>query len=208
MCAMSRVLPPGQRCQVCVRPCRDRAESRLGIVASVAATSDSQGRPRSGLAISLGAPDVAARGTWTDGGSSGVGSPPGALPEVPQTKRLSADPTTTLSCRAETGRAPLALTPSGGASAPPSVGDVDNPDDDPDQDNYVSSAAIATENGAGRADTKPHRPEGENDRRPGRSGRRAQLAVPDAWRELVVSDRKSTRLNSSHLGISYAVLCL
>src|SRR5258705_6666212 len=29
-----------------------------------------------------------------------------------------------------------------------------------------------------------------------------------AWIAGVVSDRKSTRLNSSHLGISYAVFCL
>src|SRR5947199_7321287 len=31
---------------------------------------------------------------------------------------------------------------------------------------------------------------------------------PDAVRELLQRDRKSTRLNSSHLGISYAVFCL
>src|SRR5205814_4799200 len=36
-----------------------------------------------------------------------------------------------------------------------------------------------------------------------RSGRRLQLRL-----ELGIRDRKSTRLNSSHLGISYAVFCL
>src|SRR5437899_7141836 len=32
--------------------------------------------------------------------------------------------------------------------------------------------------------------------------------VPNRGRETPVRDRKSTRLNSSHLGISYAVFCL
>src|SRR5262245_15595007 len=31
---------------------------------------------------------------------------------------------------------------------------------------------------------------------------------PERWKTLVLGDRKSTRLNSSHLGISYAVFCL
>src|SRR5258705_6356652 len=31
---------------------------------------------------------------------------------------------------------------------------------------------------------------------------------PDEIREFKMTDRKSTRLNSSHLGISYAVFCL
>src|SRR5262245_66364807 len=50
----------------------------------------------------------------------------------------------------------------------------------------------------------------------GQGDRRAPVAVPLADREppdLVIAvvvgpDRKSTRLNSSHLGISYAVFCL
>src|SRR5688500_19962787 len=37
---------------------------------------------------------------------------------------------------------------------------------------------------------------------------RAQVAVRAEVRELVQLDRKSTRLNSSHLVISYAVFCL
>src|ERR1039458_1548694 len=32
--------------------------------------------------------------------------------------------------------------------------------------------------------------------------------APSGWRTTLMSDRKSTRLNSSHLGISYAVFCL
>src|SRR5262245_62973615 len=31
---------------------------------------------------------------------------------------------------------------------------------------------------------------------------------PDQWNAVINTDRKSTRLNSSHLGISYAVFCL
>src|SRR5436853_1232559 len=37
---------------------------------------------------------------------------------------------------------------------------------------------------------------------------RATAALWPARRRLVIADRKSTRLNSSHLGISYAVFCL
>src|SRR5207253_9286574 len=33
-------------------------------------------------------------------------------------------------------------------------------------------------------------------------------AAPDAWDRLLDLDRKSTRLNSSHVAISYAVFCL
>src|SRR5437899_8416777 len=45
----------------------------------------------------------------------------------------------------------------------------------------------------------------ENDR-----GERNDVAAkhPQVVRELKAEDRKSTRLNSSHLGISYAVFCL
>src|ERR1039458_5651272 len=32
--------------------------------------------------------------------------------------------------------------------------------------------------------------------------------APRYWADFIVLDRKSTRLNSSHLGISYAVFCL
>src|SRR5205814_9232961 len=38
--------------------------------------------------------------------------------------------------------------------------------------------------------------------------RRADLILLTFQRRLKVRDRKSTRLNSSHLGISYAVFCL
>src|SRR5258705_2207148 len=38
--------------------------------------------------------------------------------------------------------------------------------------------------------------------------RRMQADLVGAQRRVVVADRKSTRLNSSHLGISYAVFCL
>src|SRR5262245_64746030 len=43
-----------------------------------------------------------------------------------------------------------------------------------------------------------------------RCSRCATFKVPSPPRRLVIhfSDRKSTRLNSSHLGISYAVFCL
>src|SRR5205814_10534285 len=43
------------------------------------------------------------------------------------------------------------------------------------------------------------------DRLPHRRGGGAHAQVPGAERH---ADRKSTRLNSSHLGISYAVFCL
>src|ERR1035438_2581198 len=39
----------------------------------------------------------------------------------------------------------------------------------------------------------------------------AEISTPGWWTQgstAIVSDRKSTRLNSSHLGISYAVFCL
>src|SRR3712207_7182959 len=36
----------------------------------------------------------------------------------------------------------------------------------------------------------------------------AQPLEPPAWRAAWVEDRKSTRLNSSHANISYAVFCL
>src|SRR5205814_6089436 len=42
---------------------------------------------------------------------------------------------------------------------------------------------------------------------PGASSAAASLRSPDA-RVISIRDRKSTRLNSSHLGISYAVFCL
>src|SRR5437899_4341325 len=35
-----------------------------------------------------------------------------------------------------------------------------------------------------------------------------RVEAVESRRHLVVADRKSTRLNSSHLGISYAVFCL
>src|SRR3989442_5123503 len=36
----------------------------------------------------------------------------------------------------------------------------------------------------------------------------AQHGLPDEYRRLALGDRKSTRLNSSHVRISYAVFCL
>src|ERR1035438_7029325 len=35
-----------------------------------------------------------------------------------------------------------------------------------------------------------------------------EVNLPEAWNGRLYMDRKSTRLNSSHLGISYAVFCL
>src|SRR5262245_63923653 len=49
----------------------------------------------------------------------------------------------------------------------------------------------------------PLRPGAREDAGP--AGRRA---AGDRWTEAEAPDRKSTRLNSSHLGISYAVFCL
>src|SRR5690606_30648270 len=40
------------------------------------------------------------------------------------------------------------------------------------------------------------------------SVRRGKAARPSFWRRLAMRDRKSTRLNSSHVKISYAVFCL
>src|SRR5947199_6577678 len=61
----------------------------------------------------------------------------------------------------------------------------------------------------------PHRPaagigDGPGERRRGRPrpARPARLAADGRARLHKVQDRKSTRLNSSHLGISYAVFCL
>src|SRR5437899_8472616 len=45
-------------------------------------------------------------------------------------------------------------------------------------------------------------------RRAVKSAERRTRRVQGAARNIVVRDRKSTRLNSSHLGISYAVFCL
>src|SRR5215467_15053416 len=46
-------------------------------------------------------------------------------------------------------------------------------------------------------------------RRPAPWAARAQpLSSCRRWRDLAAADRKSTRLNSSHLVISYAVFCL
>src|SRR6266498_6156102 len=39
-------------------------------------------------------------------------------------------------------------------------------------------------------------------------GRRQDLRLPASVRDQVLQDRKSTRLNSSHVRISYAVFCL
>src|SRR5262245_65377596 len=40
------------------------------------------------------------------------------------------------------------------------------------------------------------------------SQRKLEKLPADAWLMQALEDRKSTRLNSSHLGISYAVFCL
>src|SRR5262245_64002781 len=47
--------------------------------------------------------------------------------------------------------------------------------------------------------------EGWHPCRRGRGRRRPAASISSRWR---CSDRKSTRLNSSHLGISYAVFCV
>src|SRR2546430_11394939 len=63
--------------------------------------------------------------------------------------------------------------------------------------------------GAGRAE-RADRTEGEGEGEGGGSGRRRRrrhLGVGDAAAR-IVGDRKSTRLNSSHSQISYAVFCL
>src|SRR5437773_4355817 len=54
------------------------------------------------------------------------------------------------------------------------------------------------------------RPAGEGRvRHPGRDlGEHRAGPAADAPRDLVLEDRKSTRLNSSHITISYAVFCL
>jgi hypothetical protein len=51
-------------------------------------------------------------------------------------------------------------------SAPPRVGDVDDPDDDPDQDHDIARARVPGEHRPGRADPDAHRPQGQHDRRP------------------------------------------
>src|SRR5437899_7974018 len=53
----------------------------------------------------------------------------------------------------------------------------------------------------------PTRRSSDLDWTPAAAGRRPGLPVPAA-EVLAVGDRKSTRLNSSHLGTSYAVFCL
>src|SRR5471030_121358 len=67
-------------------------------------------------------------------------------------------------------------------SAPPGVGDVDDPDDYPDQGNQHVRAATAlvaeAKDGPGCRNAEPHRPESEDDHRPGRAGRGTQLAAP------------------------------
>src|SRR3712207_7343179 len=66
--------------------------------------------------------------------------------------------------------------------------------------------------GGGRGDARPHRP---RRRAVARGGRRRQAARPRCGGGDRVrgggggtADRKSTRLNSSHANISYAVFCL
>src|SRR5262245_63641935 len=49
--------------------------------------------------------------------------------------------------------------------------------------------------------------EEQRERRRASGGRRAEACGGEAGRALGDRDRKSTRLNSSHLGISYAVFC-
>src|SRR3712207_8065446 len=49
---------------------------------------------------------------------------------------------------------------------------------------------------------------GPTDRRPKRSTPRCPTLSHQIWAKADVKDRKSTRLNSSHANISYAVFCL
>lgn len=60
----------------------------------------------------------------------------------------------------------------GAASAPPGVGDVDDGDDDPDQGDYPGASVVLRKHGRGRAETDPHRPEGQEDPRDARTGGR------------------------------------
>src|SRR3712207_8508708 len=71
--------------------------------------------------------------------------------------------------------------------------------------------------GGGRGGRLPHSPGGPDQRRAPRRGRdlrrpsrrgRGQAATGDPGRRPRDRDRKSTRLNSSHANISYAVFCL
>src|SRR2546426_6330220 len=66
------------------------------------------------------------------------------------------------------------------------------------------AAAVARSQGCG-ARTLPSTPPATS-RRPPRMGRRQPLPPPRCKKP--AEDRKSTRLNSSHLVISYAVFCL
>src|SRR5438045_8351093 len=50
--------------------------------------------------------------------------------------------------------------------------------------------------------------EGRDQRSINHGGQAAREAFDDSAAACAVEDRKSTRLNSSHLGISYAVFCL
>src|SRR3712207_8176069 len=59
-----------------------------------------------------------------------------------------------------------------------------------------------------RADPRPGVPAWRADRLPGVSGRRARGRIPGDLCAQPAADRKSTRLNSSHANISYAVFCL
>src|SRR2546426_4816105 len=60
------------------------------------------------------------------------------------------------------------------------------------------------------SDLDPPRPNppGRPHRSPGPTPGGSRSSIPGRWRSRSARDRKSTRLNSSHLVISYAVFCL
>src|SRR3712207_7017517 len=66
------------------------------------------------------------------------------------------------------------------------------------------SAAGGLRDAAGRPDPRP----GREDQRGAALARRRAAAVPALRGDEARADRKSTRLNSSHANISYAVFCL
>src|SRR5438034_5680072 len=68
------------------------------------------------------------------------------------------------------------------------------------------SESVSRHHGARRPLAQPRVAAGDRARRQARPDRRAQRPDADLW--AARPDRKSTRLNSSHTVISYAVFCL
>src|SRR5690242_21412277 len=70
---------------------------------------------------------------------------------------------------------------------------------------FRSRARLDEERGRGQDDARPERAQRAPDERPDRDGRDEGGGDEE---QAVEEDRKSTRLNSSHMSISYAVFCL